>query len=160
MRDILFDFEEGRFSYRVSGICIENGCVLLQKPDSDDGYAFPGGHVSFGETNEETLIREWKEELGADISVGELKWVGEVFFPWGKGPCHQISLTYLVHLEDKTTPRESVFSTKEKTDLKFYWIPLADVKKLPVYPTQTAELLEHLSEGVQHFVYRQEGELV
>ena len=81
--DILFKTEDYVFSYRVAGICIQNGKVLLQKPTNDTAYAFPGGHVEFGETNEQTLIREFQEEIGVDISVGDLKWVGEVFFPWG-----------------------------------------------------------------------------
>lgn len=53
MSDILFKTEGYVFSYRVAGICIKHGRVLLQKPANDDGFAFPGGHVAFGETNEE-----------------------------------------------------------------------------------------------------------
>ena len=55
--DILFKTEDRVFSYRVAGICVQNGMVLLQKPANDSAYAFPGGHVAFGETNAETLIR-------------------------------------------------------------------------------------------------------
>ena len=84
MGDILFKMDDYVFSYRVAGVCIQNGCVLLQKPTNDDGYAFPGGHVEFGETNAETLIREFKEEIGADVRVGNLRWVAEVFFPVGR----------------------------------------------------------------------------
>ena len=83
MTDILFRTDSYVFSYRVAGVCIQNGKVLLQKPADDDGFAFPGGHAAFGETNAETLTREFKEEIGADIAVGGLKWVGEVFFDWG-----------------------------------------------------------------------------
>lgn len=96
MADILFKTDEHVFSYRVAGILIRNGSVLLQKPVHDPGYAFPGGHVGFGETNEETLIREFREELAADITVNGLRWVGEIFFPWGGKPCHQICLYYEV----------------------------------------------------------------
>ena len=67
--DILFRTDEYVFSYRVAGICIQNGKVLLQKPDNDTAFAFPGGHVTLGETNAQTLIREFKEEIGVDISV-------------------------------------------------------------------------------------------
>ena len=92
MTDILFRTDSYVFSYRVAGVCIQNGKVLLQKPADDDGFAFPGGHAAFGETNAETLTREFKEEIGAAIAVGGLKWVGEVFFDWGGKPCHQICL--------------------------------------------------------------------
>ncbi|MEA4890348.1 MAG: hypothetical protein VB070_12905 [Clostridiaceae bacterium] len=51
MPDILFKTDDYIFSYRVAGICVQNGKVLLQKPTNDSGYAFPGGHVAFGETN-------------------------------------------------------------------------------------------------------------
>ena len=65
--DILFRTEEYVFSYRVAGICIQNKKVLLQKPTNDTAFAFPGGHVTFGETNAQTLIREFQEEIGVDI---------------------------------------------------------------------------------------------
>ena len=79
--DFIFKTEEFVFSYRVAGICIQNGKVLLQKPSNDTGFAFPGGHVTLGETNEQTLIREFQEEIGTNVAVGDLKWVGELFFP-------------------------------------------------------------------------------
>ena len=42
MSDILFKTEGYVFSYRVAGICIKHGRVLLQKPANDDGFAFLG----------------------------------------------------------------------------------------------------------------------
>ena len=90
MSDILFHRENYVFSYRVAGILLHKSSVLLQKPTNDTVYAIPGGHVALGETNAQTLEREFKEEIVADITVGELKWVAEIFFPWGDKPCHQI----------------------------------------------------------------------
>ena len=57
MADILFKTDDYIFSYRVAGICVQNGKVLLQKPTNDSGYAFPGGHVAFGETYSDTHKR-------------------------------------------------------------------------------------------------------
>lgn len=67
---------------------------MLQKPVNDEGYAIPGGHVAFGESSEEALLREFMEEIGANIQVERLLLIGENFFPWGKKPCHQICLYY------------------------------------------------------------------
>lgn len=158
--DILFKMDDWVFSYRVAGICVQNGKVLLQKPTNDTAFAFPGGHVEFGETNEETLIREFKEEIGANISVGELKWVAEIFFPWGNKPCHQICLYYMVEIQDEHIPKEGKFMTREHIegrsfDVEFFWVPLENAAKLEVYPVQAPELLQKLHEGAQHFVYKE-----
>ncbi len=160
MSDILFKTNDYIFSYRIAGICIQNGKVLLQKNINDSGFAFPGGHVMFGETNEQTLIREFREEIGADISVGELKWVGEIFFPWGEKPCHQICLYYSVQINDPHIQRDGNFTAKECMegtgfDLVFHWIPLSEIKHIEVYPTNAADLLRIPDNGVRHFVYKE-----
>ena len=161
MKDLLFKTDAGVFSYRVAGICVQNGCVLLQTTTGEDrSFAFPGGHVGFGETNAQTLMREFKEEIGADIAVGELKWVAEVFFPWGDKPCHQICLYYMVEIQNQDVPVEGVFRGVEqmedrKFELEFHWIPIEEVEKREVYPTNTKELLQKLDAGIQHFVYRE-----
>jgi ADP-ribose pyrophosphatase YjhB (NUDIX family) len=162
VNDILFKTESFVFSYRVAGILVREGKVLLQKPTNDTGFAFPGGHVAFGETNAETLIRELDEEIGAKIEVGELKWVAEIFFPWGDKPCHQICLYYLIELTDENQiPLSGKFIGMEEMErrefaIEFHWIPLNEVKKITVYPTNVAELLSHLDGGVEHFVYHEE----
>ena len=71
--DILFKTEDFVLSYRVAGLLIVNEKILLQRPVNDTAYSIPGGHVSFGETNKMTLIREFKEEIGVDIDVEGLK---------------------------------------------------------------------------------------
>ena len=160
MSDILFKTDDYVFSYRAAGICIQNDRILLQKPTNDNGFAFPGGHAAFGETNEETLIREFKEEIGADISVGELKWVGEIFFPWGEKPCHQICLYYTVVIEDGHTPKEGAFLAQEQLEgrnfeLEFHSVPIDKISDIEIYPANAIQLLENLNDNVQHFVYRE-----
>ena len=160
MSDILFKTEDYVFSYRVAGVCVQNGCVLLQKPTNDPGYAFPGGHVAFGETNAETLEREFREEIGADIRVRDLRWVAEVFFPWGDKPCHQICLYYDVEIIDDHTPRSGVFTAQEHLEgrdftINFHWVPLGETSDLLIYPEQCRELLKDNSDAVHHFIYKE-----
>ena len=158
--DILFRTEEYVFSYRVAGICMQNGKVLLQKATNDTAFAFPGGHVAFGETNAQTLLREFREEIGVDISVGDLKWVAEIFFPWGNKPCHQICLYYMVEVTSGNIPFEGTFLGKEKLegrnfDLEFHWVPVSELENIEVYPTNVVELMNQMDQGVQHFIYRE-----
>ena len=162
MRDILFKTDDAVFSLRAAGVVTENGCVLLQKPEDDPGYAFPGGHIAFGEVGEQTLVREFLEEINADVTVGELLWTGEIFFPWGNRPCHQICLYYRVRLTDDRTPRTGSFSGVEqteggKTELGFHWIPLDALDALPLYPPQCKDLLKNPPQGLSHFVYHEDA---
>ena len=131
--DILFKNDDFVFSYRVGGILIHDGKILLQRPKNDN-YAIIGGHVAAMETSMETLKREFEEELHAKIEVDNLLAIGEIYFPWGKRPCHQISLYYNVHLVDDNIPLDGVFHgydelDHERIDLDFCWVPLEDLKK-------------------------------
>jgi len=161
MGDILFQTDDYVFSYRVAGILIRGNKILLQKPTNDTGFAIPGGHVEFGETNAQTLVREFKEEIGADITVGDLKWVAEIFFTWGDKPCHQICLYYEVALQDETQiPTDGVFIGDERIkgrsfNLEYHWIHLDSLDEIEVYPTNIPELMKRYPEGMQHFVYRE-----
>ena len=84
-KDILFKNETYIFSYRVGGILLQDGKILLQKPQNDD-YAIIGGHVAAMETTEQTLKREFEEEIKTKIEVDNLMAVGEIFFPWETVP--------------------------------------------------------------------------
>jgi nucleoside triphosphatase len=67
----------------VVGALIANpeGKVLLVKSYKwPDQYVIPGGHIELGETMEEALKREMKEETGLDIYDIEHAWLGESVF--------------------------------------------------------------------------------
>ncbi len=161
MTDILFKTDDHIFSYRVGGILIHNGRVLLQRASGDSGYAFVGGHVAFGETTAETLVREFREELGADINVERLIMVNENFFDWGNRPCQQINLYYLVSLIDETQiPLNGSFSAtdelgNERIDLDMCWIPRDDIPNITVYPAEAKAYLMDLPNEIVHFVHKE-----
>lgn len=159
MEDILFKTRNFIFSYRIQGILVREGKALLQRSGGD--YALIGGHVAAMETTRETLIREFKEELHADIAVDELLAVGEVFFPWGDRACHQIGLYYGVHLLEKSQiPLDGVFRGyddlgNKRIDLDFCWVPLKELERVRIYPPEIVPQILSGSKDVLHFVSRQ-----
>jgi 8-oxo-dGTP diphosphatase len=48
------------------------GIVLIKRKNPPLGYALPGGFVDYGESIEEALIREMKEETNLDIKIEKL----------------------------------------------------------------------------------------
>ena len=160
MPDILFKNKDYIFSYRIQGVLIREGKALVQRGSHDD-YALIGGHVAAFETTKETLVREFREEIHADIEVDELIGVGEVFFPWGDKPCHQIGLYYAVHLKDESQiPLDGVFHGYddlggERIDLDFCWVPLEELSHITLYPPQMVPHILSGSKEVLHFVYKE-----
>ena len=63
-------------------IFIENdkGKYLIQKTSANKGslYSTTGGHVSENETPDEALIREVKEEIGLDLDMNNVKYLGNI----------------------------------------------------------------------------------
>ena len=59
----------------VVAAIIQKGNAILATQrgygDLKDGWEFPGGKIEPGEAHDEALIREIKEELQANINVGE-----------------------------------------------------------------------------------------
>ena len=83
------------------GVCILDGKVLLCYP-KDRSYSYlPGGHIEFGETGREALVREMKEETGLDATAGDLLGVVESSFVQ-KGERHcEINLIYEMKVKVK-----------------------------------------------------------
>ena len=81
------------------GVCVIDGKVLLCYP-KDRSYAYlPGGHIEFGETGREALVREMKEETGLEATAGGLLGVVESQFVQ-KGERHcEINLIYEMKVE-------------------------------------------------------------
>lgn len=158
--DILFKSEDFIFSYRAAGVLIQNNKILLQRPKNDD-YSFIGGHVSRFEFSEDTLKREFMEEIHAEISIDSLFAVGEVFWKWGKTACHQIGLYYKVHLLENDIPLDGSFWGHDgfddhRIDMEFCWVPLDELKRgVKVHPL---ELVPHIlcdKKETVHFVSNQ-----
>lgn len=84
----------------AAAILRSNTKVLVGKRRKNDSNAnrweFPGGKVDHGETFEEALRREIREELG--INLGELQFFDEVFHTY---PTYRVHIRFFVSIVDE-----------------------------------------------------------
>ena len=61
--------EDGTVGIRpsVRGIIIREGKIAMVHSSKYDYYTFPGGGIDQGESKEDTLIREMREEVGLEV---------------------------------------------------------------------------------------------
>ena len=68
----------------VAAIIVDNGKIFATQRGYGDfkgGWEFPGGKMEAGETREEALRREIREELSAEISVDDFLCTVEYDYP-------------------------------------------------------------------------------
>ena len=105
------------------GVCVIDGKILLCKAKGGKTTYLPGGHIEFGETGRQALVREIKEELGVDSTTGAFLGVVENFFLQHGKPHAEINLVYELSLaEGDVRAREDW--------IEFEWRPLADLGDL------------------------------
>ena len=69
IKDISFKIDNNKFNYRVCAIIINDNKILTLRDEVSPYYHLPGGRVQIGETAEEALLREIREELEVNATI-------------------------------------------------------------------------------------------
>ena len=153
-------FDEGgrRFTYRIVGVAIHDGMVLLHRAGNEPFWALPGGRAEMGETAEQTIRREIQEELATGVEVVRLLWLVENFFDHEGLSYHELGLYFLVRFPAASKPlKQNAFESMDgDTRLHFKWFPIHEqtLFSLPLLPSFLATDLSKLPASVTHIVHR------
>lgn len=132
------------------GIIRDGDRVLLQEgydPSKRETFYRPlGGTIEFGERSQETLRRELREEIGAEVTDLEFLATIESVFTFDGLAGHEIALIYTACLVDPALTRQAVISGAEPdgTPITAVWKLLDDFRsgRDPLYPDGLLELLD------------------
>lgn len=122
--------KDGRkLHYSVGAVIVENGrYLLIDRRSPPFGFAGVAGHIDEGETSEEALKREIKEESGLDVFDKKMLFEEEIPWNWcskGVGVHHW----YLFGCDVAGTIKKNIEETKS-----IGWFTLEQIKELKLEP--------------------------
>ena len=129
------------FNVRVYGVLVDKANRLLVSDEFIRGNYFtklPGGGLEFGEGTRECVAREFMEETGLTVTVGEHLYTTDFFQISAFNNTDQIiSIYYHVHCEDssgiKTSTKKFDFTPSQTADVikgeaeSFRWVNFEDL---------------------------------
>ena len=153
-QDWLFTSEEYICDVRTVGVLVNDGKLLVQRDRDGNEYALPGGHIKIGETLEDGLVREFKEETGADIKCSRMLWSEECFWTWNGRQAHNLAFYHLIELTNGCTiPDIGEFvSHKDNCNVVIGWMPIKKLKDIIIYPEFLKKEIHDLNKPMQHFI--------
>ena len=114
----------------------KKGKILVCQKKGKNYYFFPGGHVEYGESTKDALVRELEEEL--DLDVEEASFVGgsEHMFTENGKEHHELNLFYKVEVKNLKTE-------SQEDHLEFFLLTQEELKKETVFPEISKEWFEN-----------------
>jgi len=93
LEHIIHKIQQGPFTTVDAIIEVNDGIVLIKRSNPPFGWALPGGFVDYGESLEEAVVREAKEETGVDLE--DIKQFHTYSKPGRDPRFHTISTVYI-----------------------------------------------------------------
>jgi 8-oxo-dGTP pyrophosphatase MutT (NUDIX family) len=133
------------------GVIIKDNSKLLEEQEGKHskgiGYYYRpiGGTIEFGERSNETLVREFNEELGVEIVVKRYISCIENIFKIDENIGHEITQVYLVDFKDRNLYQNEHFTVSEGNKItRAKWVPKEEIfsGEKVLYPDGLPELLK------------------
>lgn len=126
---------------KSAGLIFKNGKLLaVKKKNNDSHYILPGGKVDDGETKEEALVRELKEELNITVGYDSFSYLVDIYSTAQFENIPLLSHIFLVQIDEEINIANEIgsytwldlenFNEEEMTDTMLKVIEYIKVNKL------------------------------
>jgi 8-oxo-dGTP pyrophosphatase MutT (NUDIX family) len=123
---------------KIAFIELRNGKILSSKSKGKNKFYIPGGKRENEETDQETLIREVKEELSVDIIASSIKYFGS-FSAQSDGDKEGVII--------KMTCYKATFTGKLKANNEIEVLKWLDSSNLEIISEVDKKIFQHLKEN-------------
>ena len=150
---VMFSNGEITFMYRVGGIAVHEGRLLVEH-NVRYGFCFtPGGRVEYGENAVQALSRELDEEFGGDVQIGPLVIVADNLFELDGIRYQEVDLYFVIEFppEHPILGREGRFEATEP-NLVYQWLPLDELQEADLKPQFLRELVRDIPQTPKYVV--------
>lgn len=150
--DITYTTGNRKFNYRVCAMILHDNKILAMHDERSPYYYLPGGRVKLGETAEQAVVREVKEELNVTAKILRPLWLNQAFFTEevDKLHYHELCVYFLMDISDTDLLQKGErFTLYERYHVHdFEWLPFAQLATEYFYPIflkkSIFELPDHL----------------
>jgi ADP-ribose pyrophosphatase YjhB (NUDIX family) len=133
--------------------------LCMRKEAAGQSYlSLPGGTQEPGELLEETLLRECREELGAQVEVGELAFICPHRVSMSRSDAansERLEFVFCCHLLEPYTPANGPNPDRHQREV--LWLPIDDTEQQPCMPPQLPEALAARAAGVNRSYWPHES---
>ena len=163
MKTISSAYQNKKFNFRVGAFILDlsNNYILLHKKKNSNYWMLPGGRLEYGESTDDAIKREIREELGLDVNP-KLVLITENFFSYNEEEVHEIDFDFICQYEEKVNI-EHEFSGLEGEYLIFKWVNKENIKNYNIIISTEKEYImnyafkENKIEDIKKYVIKKEG---
>lgn len=156
--DIKLQNDEWKLKLRVAGCVVKDDKILGVQMCTNKFYCLPGGHVELGESTEDAVIREMKEEIDLDCKIVNLICFLENFFKSGNKKVHEICYFYLMEPKEDIVPKDYTREENDKgvlKELRFKWLDLNSLQEVDFRPPILKEKLYKKNWNFEHIIFNE-----
>ena len=150
---VMFSNGEITFMYRVGGIALHEGRLLVEH-NVRHGFSFvPGGRVEYGENAVQAFSRELQEEFGGDVRIGRLAIVADNLFELDDVRYQEVGMYFMMEFGPGhyVLDRQGVFEAEEP-NLVYQWLPLNELEEAALFPRFLRKLVRDIPQTPKYVI--------